>query len=156
MKWDETIGCGFTSNVTAVNTISPKETDCHNSVHWLTSHGAGANLIEFIEKLTQLHKEPSFLWGKQEFMDSNSTNVFSFVRKAEGFDGFIVALHLNKDAKTSELVNFHQRHGISSTVTINQYFSFSGKFNRDLKIDEEITKPVLLSYGDVLILKYSN
>jgi hypothetical protein len=152
MKWDDTNGCGFTTNQTIGKQLN---NDCEKSVKWLTAHGIGDSLMSLITSLTKLRNEPSFLWGEQSF-NLNENSVFSFVRNATGFDSYLIALNLTPNSK-KVLSNFHEDHVIPLKANITLYYSFTSNHNIAFKPDDQVsTDSILLSYGDVLILKFKN
>ena len=53
--------------------------------------------------MTLLRQEPSFQWGTMENVVVDE-NILSFVRQAEGFKGYLVAINFGDNAAT---VNFH-------------------------------------------------
>ena len=53
--------------------------------------------------VSALRQEPSFLWGK--FYPNTVTNVFFFIRQAEGFPGFLVAINLGPTPSTVDFIS---------------------------------------------------
>jgi len=66
------------------------------------AHGSGISAISVFASVAKLRQEPSFQWG--EFHPARSGNVYFYVRQAEGFDGYLVAVNLGSSPST---VNFN-------------------------------------------------
>lgn len=66
------------------------------------AHGSGVSVISVFGSVAKLRQEPSFQWG--EFHPARSGNVYFYVRQAEGFDGYLVAVNLGPGPST---VNFN-------------------------------------------------
>jgi len=56
------------------------------------AHGSGVNAISVFAGVSKLRQEPSFQWG--EFSHAVSGNIYFYVRQAEGFDGYLVAINV--------------------------------------------------------------
>ena len=65
------------------------------------AHGSGVSMINVYADMVKLRQEPSIQWGKFHHIVSN--DVYFFVRQAEGFDGFLVAINFGPRPAT---VNF--------------------------------------------------
>ena len=87
MKWDNTVGCGFSNN------NQTKLTSCDNNLAEKIAHGADKNLIHIYNKLALLKSEPSFAWGDIKLDKNINSNVFAFTREALGFDKYLVAFN---------------------------------------------------------------
>jgi glycosidase len=100
MQWSDEKFAGFTGgNQTWLN-VSDNYVSVN--VEAQLAHGAGIGPISIFSKVAKLRgKEPSFLWGK--FYPAVSGNVFYFVRQAEGFSGYLVAVNVGTEPST---VNF--------------------------------------------------
>lgn len=91
MQWSDSRFAGFTTGNT---TWLPVSDDYFSvNVEAQLAHGAGISPITIFSLVSELRgKEPSFLWGK--FYPGVSGSVFFYVRQAEGFDGFLVAVNV--------------------------------------------------------------
>lgn len=78
------------------------------------AHGMGVSSLEVYQRLNQLRKEPSFSWGEYKDAVTNDA-VFSFVRQAEGFDGYLVVLNFGPNSAT---VDFGGHKDIPSKATV--------------------------------------
>ena len=63
----------------------------------------GVTNVEVYKKLAGLRQEPSFQWGILHKVLQND-NVFCFVRQAEGFPGYLVAINFGPSA---DVLDFH-------------------------------------------------
>ena len=70
------------------------------------AHGAGVTSLEVYQEASGLREEPSFSWGSYKEAVVNE-NIFSFVRSADGFPGFLVAINFGTG---SAVVDFHGAH----------------------------------------------
>ena len=66
------------------------------------AHGSGITNIEIFSNLTLLRQEPSFQWGKLEI--ALVDDVLFYVRQAEGFPGFLVAINFGPRNSTVDFV----------------------------------------------------
>lgn len=66
------------------------------------AHGSGVSALSVFASVSELRQNPSFQWG--EFHHAVSGNVYFYVRQAEGFDGYLVAINLGPKPST---VNFN-------------------------------------------------
>lgn len=147
MKWDSSLNCGFSSN----KTIQIDQA-CENSVRDSFSHGAGENLVRMYEKLSLLRKEPSFLWGNVEIND-NVESIFSFVREAPGFDGYLVAA--NVADKKSGSTDFESLHNIPKNGTVSYFYSNNEMSVNEFKVGMEVyTERILLKPGELLVVRF--
>jgi len=100
MQWNGKKNAGFSSNATWL----PVPDDYpENNVEAQLAHGAGVSNLEVYSQMTLLRQEPSFQWGVLEDAVVNE-NILSYVRQAEGFKGYLVAINFGSSAAT---VNFH-------------------------------------------------
>lgn len=147
MKWDSSVNCGFSSNSTMG--IS---SDCENSVRDLTAHGAAKNLIRIYKKLALLRKEPSFSWGSVQ-LNENADNILSFVREADGFDGYLVAA--NVADKKSGATDFMALHNIPKNGTVSYFYTNNELSAKEFGIGLEVsTERILLKPGELLVVKF--
>lgn len=75
------------------------------------AHGSGVSAISVFASVSELRQEPSFQWGK--FYPAISGNVYFYVRQAEGFDGYLVAINLGPNPST---VNFNAEAPVGGTL----------------------------------------
>lgn len=102
MQWNDEQFAGFTEgNGTWLNV----GTDYfHINVAGQLAHGAGISPITVFSNVAKLRStEPSLLWGK--FYPGFSSSVFFYLRQAEGFGGFLVAINIGNVPTT---VNFKE------------------------------------------------
>lgn len=148
MRWDSSINCGFSTNK-SINI----EQNCEHSVQDSFSHGAGQNLVRMYKQLTQLRKEPSFNWGDVKFSeDKVDENILSFVREAEGFDGYLVASNVDQKAGS---VDFSRLHNIPKNATVSYFYSDNEMSANEFRVGWEVsTGRILLKPGELLIVKF--
>jgi len=77
------------------------------------AHGSGVSAISVFAGVSKLHQEPSFQWGK--FSHAQSGNVYFYVRQAEGFDGYLVAINLGPKPST---VSFNKEAPVGGTLPL--------------------------------------
>lgn len=147
MKWDSSLNCGFSSNKTMkIDQV------CENSVRDSFSHGAGENLVRMYESLSLLRMEPSFLWGDVE-INENVESIFSFVREAPGFDGYLVAANV-ADRKSGS-TDFETLHSIPKNGTVSYFYSNSELSLNEFKVGMEVyTERILLKPGELLVVRF--
>lgn len=146
MKWNSAANCGFSSN----KTVSVG--DCTNTANDLTSHGAGNNLVKIYRQLALLRTEPSFAWGALN-MNSEATNVVSFVREAPGFDGYLVAA--NVADKASGSTNFKALHNIPKNGTVSYFYSDSELSAKEFAVGLNVaTEKIILKPGELLVVRF--
>jgi len=148
MKWNSQLNCGFSKNSTlGIN-------DCENSVQDLDSHGAEQNLLGLYKKLSKLRKEPSFAWGTIDFAKEKTENIVSFVREAEGFDGYLVASNFNLNKKSTSN-DFRNLHNIPKNGTVSYFYSNSETSVNDFKVGNEVsTEKIILKPGELLVVRF--
>ena len=144
MKWDNTVSCGFSANASVA-------THCDNSFQNAFSHGADLNLFGMYKRLTQLRKEPSLSWGDVKFADDQSNaNIISFVRQADGYDGYLIAANL---LSKSNSIDFKSLHKLSETNGLVSYFYSESSLDK-FKIDSEVSiERIILKPGEFLVVK---
>lgn len=147
MKWDNTVSCGFSKNASVA-------THCDNSFQNAFSHGADLNLFGMYKKLTQLRKEPSLSWGHVKFAeDQSNANIISFVRQADGYDGYLIAANL---LSKSNSIDFKSLHNLSEANGLVSYF-YSESSSDKFKIDTEVSiERIILKPGEILVVKLVN
>lgn len=67
------------------------------------AHGSGITQLEVFKSLAAIQESPSLQWGVLEDVYVTS-DIYSYVRQAEGFPGFLVAINFGSNPTT---VNFH-------------------------------------------------
>jgi glycosidase len=102
MQWSGEINAGFSTSTNG--TWLPVATDYQErNVKAQLAHGAGVSNLEVFAQLSTLRQQPSFQWGVMEYAVVDD-NVLSYVRQAEGFEGYLVAINYGSTPST---VNFH-------------------------------------------------
>jgi glycosidase len=151
MQWDSSLACGFTTNASFANLIDTNK-KCQSSVHLNTAHGAGDTIFDLFTNLIKLRSKESFLFGKNVIL--HETNVFAFLRNANGFVSYLVVAHFNTESTDSHLVNFHSLHNVPLNAIVEYHFLSDKTFNNDFAIGKEIkTDRILLKYGEILVLE---
>jgi glycosidase len=96
MQWSDKPNAGFTSGKPWI----PVADDYHvTNVETQTAHGSGMSHIKVFESLIALKKEPSFQWGK--FVVGVEKSILFYIRQAEGFAGYLVAINFGPKAATA-------------------------------------------------------
>ncbi len=93
--------------------------------------------LEAYAKVSALRKEPSLSWGKlKEAVVSD--NIYSFVRQAEGFDGFLIAINFGDNREVVDFVtgneNIVAKEGKIVATTANFDVSRVREFEVDLMV----------------------
>jgi len=147
MRWDSSLNCGFSTNKTVLIE------NCEHSVQDSFSHGAGQNLVRMYKQLTRLRKEPSFNWGHVKFAEETvDENIFSFIREAPGFDGYLVAANVDQKAGS---VDFSRLHSIPKNGTVSYFYSESEMSANEFRVGLEVsTGRILLKPGELLVVKF--
>jgi len=92
MQWTSNVHAGFSD----VEPWLPVNQDyIYRNVRAQQAHGAGWTNLEVFKNITVLRKEPSFQWGRYEDGALSNKNIYAFVRQAQGFDGFLVAINFS-------------------------------------------------------------
>lgn len=106
MQWTSDIYAGFSD---AEPWLPVNEDYTYKNVRAQQAHGAGLTNLEVFKNLTVLRKEPSFQWGRYEDGALSNKNIYAFVRQAEGFDGFLVAINFSPIgiALSDPVADFH-------------------------------------------------
>jgi len=122
------------------------------------AHGSGISAISVFAGVSKLRQEPSFQWG--EFHPAISGNVYFYVRQAEGFDGYLVAINLGSSPST---VNFDADAPVggrlplpSSGKVVATTGNFAGAGRSDaFKLDTTVEmSSVYLEPGEGIILSW--
>lgn len=149
MNWDNSNTCGFTANKTfQINS------NCTLNAQWQLAHGSGDSQIKLFKELAKLRDEPSFQWGDQKFfLEDKSTKVFSYLREAYRFDGYLIAFNPSNEI---EFNDFHTSHDVPLEAQVVLHYSTLNIRNNDFIVGNELTTDkILLRPGDILVLKYS-
>jgi len=117
------------------------------------AHGSGVSPISVFASVSKLRQEPSFQWG--EFYPSVSGNVYFYVRQAEGFDGYLVAINLGPNPST---VNFNSGGlplpGSGKVVATTGNFAGAGRSDA-FKLDTTVEmNSVYLEPGEGIVLSW--
>lgn len=96
MQWSDGLFAGFTTgNSTWIEVCD----DYHSvNVEAQLAHGSGVSALSVFAGVSKLREEPSFQWG--EFYAAKSGNIYYYVRQAERFDGYLVAINLGPNPST--------------------------------------------------------
>lgn len=106
--------------------------------------------------MAALKQEPTFLYGDFEYV-LVTDEVFSFTRKAEGQDSYVIVMNLgNRDLNN---VNLHYAGDLPMETEIALFFgkdeSASQELANSFKIGDKIgTKRMSIKSGACFILKY--
>lgn len=111
MQWSDKRFAGFTTG----NTTWIEVADDYHSVNVEAqlAHGSGVSAISVFADVSKLRQEPSFQWGK--FSHAQSGNIYFFVRQAEGFEGYLVAINLGLKPST---VSFKAEAPVGGTLPL--------------------------------------
>lgn len=102
MQWSDKLQAGFTSGTPW---IPIAEGYAETNIEAETAHGSGTSHVKVFQSLAALKQEPSFRWG--QFSVAVNKSVVFYVRQAEGFAGYLVAINFGPQAST---VNFRESH----------------------------------------------
>lgn len=146
MRWDNSNNCGFSEN-----NVSLIVQNCEHNVKKYLARGE--TLPRIYEKLNSLRQEPSFSWGSIKFADQDN-HLISFVRKADGFDGYLVIANTGDKEET---MDFKKIFGLShQEATVEYFLSKNDQFKNDFKKNDTIQlNNIYLKKGELLVLKYS-
>jgi hypothetical protein len=150
MKWDNSANCGFSSN-------SPKgstSVSCDNNVKKKLARGE--TLPRIYAKLAKLRQEPSFAWGQIQFPSSGAEthNLVAFVRKADGFAGYLVVANTGTNESAVDFSKFFDKSVVLPDTARVEYFSSSGAKD-DFELNKQIDiNNIYLKQGEVLVLKF--
>lgn len=95
MQWSDKPNAGFTLGTPW---IPIAEGYSETNVEAETAHGSGTGHIKVFQSVAALKQEPSVQWG--QFSVALNKSVVFFVRQAEGFAGFLVAINFGPHAST--------------------------------------------------------
>ena len=97
--------------------------------------------------MTLLRKEPSFQWGDFEYGVTDS-NIFSFIRQAERFDGYAVIINFGTTRTRVDLANAKPDHVPKSGQIVAHAANFAGHsrameyaIGKDISLDSFILDP---------------
>ncbi|CAF0729110.1 unnamed protein product [Brachionus calyciflorus] len=148
MKWNSSLNCGFSkkTNISVNN--------CKMSVKESSAKGSGETLLKTYVKLLKLREEPSFKWGELKINLNETLDVISFVREAQGFNGYLVAANVHDNE--SKLVDFTVPHDIPVKAHVTHFFSSNPQSYDEFKLDTELDSThIMLQPHELLILKFS-
>jgi glycosidase len=148
MKWNNEINCGFSSSNLS------KQSNCDNNVRKKLARGE--TLPRIYKKLSALRQEPSFSWGDISFPDHRQqSNLVSFVRKAAGFDGYLVVANTGKSESAVDFRSLFK--DLSSQATVEYFYSNNNNFKNDFKFNDTLQlNNIYLKQGELLVAKFSN
>lgn len=148
MKWNNENNCGFSSSNVS------KQANCDNNVRKKLARGE--TLPRIYKKLSALRQEPSFSWGAISFPENNQQNgLVSFVRKADGFDGYLVVANTGKSESAVDFRSLFKN--LNSQATVEYFYSNNNNFKNDFKFNDTIQlNNIYLKQGELLVTKFSN
>ena len=127
----------------------------HLSVQVELAHGAGVTTLEVYQQVSALRKEPSFSWGtyKEALTDNN---IFSFVRSADGFDGYLVALNFGIEPAVADFHDAHKNIIPEKGTTVANTGNFDSHTRaEDFRKDQVVTlNNILLKPGEGVVFKW--
>jgi hypothetical protein len=147
MKWSNSLdtNCDFSTN----KSQTAKFTNCDGSIQESFANGVGQSKAKAISYLTVLREKPSFQWG--EFVESTKQNdgIVSFLRHAEGFPKYLVAICTKRST-----FDFTKRHDIENNAKVVFFYSNEGKHNDDFTVNKNVTTDsIKLEKGELLVLE---
>jgi glycosidase len=165
MQWNNFINAGFTAtNVTPWMPIS----DNYQRTNLQTQQalGSGVNHVKVFSRLVELRqKSESFLFGSLDAVDVQG-NVLMYMREAEGFDSFLIAINFGPVATPVDFEEYQRRNLMGresknrlplEMKIVSSTFNFAGaeradlfangtKVNVGLMIYLEPTEGIILSW----------
>ena len=145
MLWDDSPGCGFTTEENLSEYLM-KDNQCDKSA---AKNEKSALLFK---DLVKLREEPSLLFGDVKTSSTNNENLISFVREAKGFDSFLVAANTG-DSELEQ--NLQEKHGIPATAKVVYFYSINEDRRDAFKKNDPIgTNKVALKKGDLLLASF--
>ena len=146
MKWDKTQNCGFSKNSTVLNS------NCEKNVKLQKATGAGKTLTRLYKSMSELRNEPSFQWGRIEFIKKEE-NLIGFIREAEGFESYLIAANIGIETKNVDFKHFFDLKNEKGNVS---YFFSLENNNQEFSVDSEIfLDNILLKFGELLVVKFT-
>ena len=116
------------------------------------AHGGGITTLEVYQEASALREEPSFSWGSYKEAVAND-NMYSFVRSADGFDGYLVAINFGKAETTTDFHSAHKKIIPQKGVVVANSANFD---NADFKKGTEVTLDnILLKPGEAVVFKWA-
>jgi hypothetical protein len=148
MKWNNQINCGFSSSNAKSNQI-----ECSNNVGMKLARGE--TLPRIYKKLSKLRQEPSFSWGEIYFPSDKHNNLISFVRKANGFDGYLVVANTGKSESSVDFKKLFK--DLSDNARVEYFYSYNNEFKDAYKFNDIIKlNNIYLKKGEILVAKFDN
>lgn len=149
MQWSSDDFAGFTEGDKPWLPVNVDFQD--RNVKSQQAHGAGMTKLEVFQSLTLLRQEPSFQWGELHYSVIND-DIFSFVRQAKGFPGFLVAINFGIKSST---VDFRGAKVPSEGVVAATTANFDPSFAQDFKVGTEVPLGnLVLRPGEGVIFKW--
>ena len=99
-----------------------------------------------------LREEPSFSWGSYKQAVAND-NIFSFVRSADGFEGYLVAINFGKNVAVTDFHAAHKTTIPAKGIIVAHTANFG---HADFKKDLEVALDnILLNPGEGVVFKWA-
>lgn len=103
--------------------------------------------IKVFESLVALKREPSFQWGK--FIVDVDKSILFYVRQAEGFAGYLVAINFGPQTSTASLKESSVKDSIPDEAEIvASTYNFDGTGR-----SENFKEKTVIKLNDVIYLK---
>eukprot|EP00918_Siedleckia_nematoides_P097379 GHVU01213502.1.p1 GENE.GHVU01213502.1~~GHVU01213502.1.p1 ORF type:complete len:684 (+),score=114.73 GHVU01213502.1:88-2139(+) len=101
MQWDGSKSAGFSDLSNATAAWLPVNPNYHTlNVQAQRADGGGHTSVEVYAQISTLRQQPSLQWGSFRFAYITD-EILSFVRQAEGFDAYLVAINFGQHAATA-------------------------------------------------------
>jgi len=146
MQWTSKLQAGFTNSTTPWLKVGDEYVKYN--VKSVDAHGASLNYLDVVRDLVKLRDEPAFSWG-QIYTVTVNTNIFSFIRKAEGHPGFLVAINVGQNESSDDYSK-----AVENLVTKEAEVVFASFSHPEFAVGTKVTMDnVLLQPGNVVIFK---
>lgn len=147
MQWTSKANAGFT-NSTPYVALAPDYTKYN--VKSIDAHGADLNYLDVVREVNKLREDPAFAWGTLNMTVVND-NILSYVRKAEGHPGYLVAMNLGATESSDDYTSVGAGRVPASAKGTVVMASFK---HEDFAVGNEVEmNNVLLREGNVVIFK---
>ena len=114
----------------------------------IDAHGASLNYLDVVRALNKLRTQPAFAWG-QHITAAVNKNIYSFVRKAEGHPGYLVALNVGENQSSDDYTS-----AVENLVSDKAEVAFASFDHSEFAVGTEVKMDnVLLRPGNVVIFK---
>ena len=82
-------------------------------------------------------------------------NLFTFLREANNFDGYLIATNFGKSAKKYDFKQLFASTKLPDTAKVVYFDWFDSNKNNDFELENKIqTNRILLNPGEFLVLSY--